>query len=327
MEEINKLNSILNSFKIKADCVNYRINDNYFYYDLRLTPSVKIKDIQKNAEEIALALMAPGKPSIKTLFEEGVVRLEFAKPRTTPLYLRDQFSRLDRANNLNCLLGKQSNGQEMWMDLAQNPHMIVSGTTGSGKSVLLHTIIANVLAKQNVDLHLVDPKNIEFSAYRGAKNTIVYNDYKSAVKLLDAMNNFMEMRYDMIRAGYHESYMNPVLLIIDEFADLILQDKNNELYKTLCKLAQKSRAAKINIVLATQRPSANIINGTIKANFPARISCKTSSHVDSKVVLDSVGAENLLGKGDALLKDNLRNLDRFQVAYTTAQENIRYFRS
>ena len=111
-----------------------------------------------------------------------------------------------------------------------------------------------------------------------------------------------------------------MVIFIDEFADLIMQDKNDQFYLALCRLAQKCRAARINIILSTQRPSVNIINGTIKANFPARIACRVASHVDSKVILDVSGAENLLGKGDALIKDNFRSLDRFQSAYTTATE-------
>jgi S-DNA-T family DNA segregation ATPase FtsK/SpoIIIE len=116
-----------------------------------------------------------------------------------------------------------------------------------------------------------------------------------------------------------------MVVIIDEFADLIMQDKEDQFYVALCRLAQKCRAARIHIILATQRPSVNIINGSIKANFPARIACKVASHVDSKVILDTSGAENLLGKGDALIRDNFRHLERFQVAYTTAQEVCSYF--
>ena len=103
-----------------------------------------------------------------------------------------------------------------------------------------------------------------------------------------------------------------------------MQDTSGELYLKLCQLSQKCRAAKIHLILSTQRPSANIVNGAIKANFPARISCKVSSHVDSKVILDATGAENLAGRGDALLRDNTRNLERFQIAYTTPQEVLHY---
>jgi len=119
--------------------------------------------------------------------------------------------------------------------------------------------------------------------------------------------------------------LKPILIIIDEFADLVMQDKGDMFFDRLCRLAQKCRAARMSIMIATQRPSVNIVNGAIKANFPARIACKVASHVDSKVILDTVGAENLLGKGDALLRDNSRNMERFQVAYTDATEVCQIF--
>jgi S-DNA-T family DNA segregation ATPase FtsK/SpoIIIE len=129
----------------------------------------------------------------------------------------------------------------------------------------------------------------------------------------------------MIRNGCLASRLPYLVLIIDEFADLIMQDIGDEFYTKLCRLAQKCRAARISIVLSTQRPSVNIINGSIKANFPARISCRVASQIDSKVIIDAGGAENLLGKGDALIKDNFRYLERFQIAYTTANEVCKYF--
>ena len=326
MEAINNFNTILNSFKINAQCVNYQKIDNYFHYDLRLNSSVKIKDIQKFSDEISLALKAPSKPNLKILHQEGVVRLEFAEPRTTPLNLFELFNNFKPETPTTCLLGKHSDGRNLFMDLAQNPHMIVAGTTGSGKSTLLHNIIANLLFSNNSEIYLVDPKGIEFSAYDGVfSNVNVYYDYKSANTLLEHIVELMEFRYTLIRNGCKHSAINPCVLIIDEFADLIMQDSDNTFYNNLCKLAQKSRAAKISIVLATQRPSVNIINGVIKANFPARISCKVSSHIDSKVVLDSVGAETLLGRGDSIIKDNFRYLERFQAAYTSPEQNINYF--
>ena len=328
METINIFNTILNSFKINAQCVDYKKTDNYFHYDLKLNSNVKIKDIQKISDEISLALRAPGKPNIKVLHQEGIVRLEFAEVRKSPLNLFDLFKKFKPQNSTTCLLGRQSNGSELHMDLSQNPHMIVAGTTGSGKSTLLHNIIANLLYSNKSEIHLIDPKGIEFSPYDLKFNNVnVYYDYKLANMLLAQLVDLMEFRYTLIRNGYNSSNIDPCVVIIDEFADLIMQDTNNKFYNNLCRLAQKSRAAKIHLILATQRPSVNVINGTIKANFPARISCKVSSHIDSKVVLDSVGAETLLGKGDALVKDNFRFLERFQVAYTTPEQNITYFKN
>ena len=326
MEPIKDFNSILNSFNIKASCIDHRKIDNYSYYDLKLLPNAKVKDIQKYSDEISLALKTPCKPSIKILHNEGVVRLEFASPRTTALNLFDYFSNdFVPKGEINCLLGQTVDGRKMWMDLAQNPHMIISGTTGSGKSTLLHNIIANLFNYNDVNLFLVDPKRIEFGDYKKIKSMNVYFSYDETMALISSAIETMEFRYEMIRSGQLSNNLKPIVIIIDEFADLIMQDKNDLFYLSLCRLAQKCRAAKIHIILATQRPSVNIINGTIKANFPARIACRVASHVDSKVILDVSGAENLLGKGDALVKDNFRFLERFQIAYTNATEVCSYF--
>lgn len=327
MELINDFNSILQSFKIKASCINHQKVDNYFFYDLKLNPTAKVKDIQKYSEEISLALKTPCKPSIKVIHQEGIIRLEFASPRTSPLNLFDFFTNKGiPKGDINCLLGQTVDGRKIWMDLAQNPHMIVAGTTGSGKSTLLHNIIANVLNYNDVDLFLVDPKRIEFSEYEKLnKNVQIMYTYDETMNLLNSSIELMEFRYDLLRMGHLTSSLKPVVIMIDEFADLIMQDKDDMFYTMLCRLAQKCRAAKIHIILSTQRPSVNIINGTIKANFPARIACRVASHVDSKVILDTSGAENLLGKGDALIRDNFRSLERFQIAYTDATEVCSYF--
>lgn len=328
MDNIQDFNQVLHSFNIKAECVNFKRSENYFYYDVKLNPRAKVKDIQKYSEEISLAIKTPGKPNIKVMHSDGIIRLEFASPRTGPLNLFDYFTtgRLPKGDIM-CLLGETVDGQKMWMDLAQNPHMIVAGATGSGKSTLLHNIIANLFNYNDVALYLIDPKRIEFSEYEsGLKSgaTVLYS-YDEAVDMITSTIEVMEMRYDLIKLGHKPSSFKPIIIMIDEFADLIVQDKNFEFYNGLCRLAQKCRAARIHIILATQRPSVDIINGSIKANFPARIACRVASHVDSKVILDGSGAENLLGRGDALVRDNTRFMERFQVAYTTPQEVCSYF--
>lgn len=326
MDTIQQFNQILNSFNIKASCLSARQVDNYTYYDLRLHPNAKVKEIQKYGDEISLALRKPCKPSIKVLHEQGVVRVEFATPREKPLRLFDFFTNSNvPEGDLVCLLGQTVDGEKVWMDLMQNPHMIVAGTTGSGKSTALHNIIANIFNYNDADLYLIDPKRIEFQLYEGVRGTQVYYTYDDTVQFLENMIEIMEDRYNKIRVGWNPQDLKPILIIIDEFADLIMQDKGDVFYERLCRLAQKCRAAKMSIIISTQRPSVNVINGMIKANFPARISCKVASHVDSKVVLDTVGAENLFGKGDAFLRDNFRHMERFQVAYTDAAEVREYF--
>ena len=329
MGPVDTLNSILQSFNIKANCINYKKSDNYFYYDIALAPKGKVRDIQRFSDEISMALKTPCKPSVKVRHEDGVVRLEFVTRRTNPLKLFEYFT-IDGdvpTGDLICLLGQDTSGNRVWMDLSKNPHMIVAGTTGSGKSTLIHNIIANLLNYNDVYMYLIDPKGIEFSDYEknNIPNVEVGYTYSDVINTLNTVLIAMEYRYEVMRKGLSLDSIPYIVLIIDEFADLIMQDKENQFYTKLCQLAQKCRAAKISIVLSTQRPSVNVIDGTIKANFPARIACRVASHVDSRVILDAVGAENLLGQGDALLRDNLRYLDRFQVAYTDASEICKFF--
>jgi DNA segregation ATPase FtsK/SpoIIIE, S-DNA-T family len=326
MDTTHQINKILSSFNIKASCLSASQSDNYQFFDLKLAPNTKVRELHKYSDELSLALRAPCKPSFKVLHEQGVVRMEFATPRTKTLGLFDYFTNDNvPEGGLTCLLGQTVDGERVWMDLLQNPHMLVAGTTGSGKSTLLHNIVANVYNYNNADLYLIDPKRIEFGDYQGIRGTQVYYTYDETVEFLGNMLDIMEDRYTKIRTIVDAKNFKPILIIIDEFADLIMQDKGDVFYERLCRLAQKCRAARMSIIIATQRPSVNIINGTIKANFPARISCKVASHVDSKVVLDVTGAENLLGKGDAMLRDNFRHMERFQVAYTDATEVARIF--
>ena len=325
MDTVLQFNHILNSFNIKATCLSMHQFDNYVYYDLKLHPRAKVKEIQKFSDEISLALKK-GKPSVKILHEQGVVRMEFVSPRSTPLRLLDLFTNDNvPKGDLICLLGQTVDGNRIWADLLANPHCLIAGTTGSGKSTLLHNIVANIFNYNDADLYLIDPKRIEFSQYEGIRKTQVYYTYDEVVEFLSNMIDIMESRYDKLRAGWNPQDLKPVLIIIDEFADLVMQDKGNMFFDRLCRLAQKCRAARMSIMIATQRPSVNMINGAIKANFPARIACKVATHVDSKVILDAVGAENLLGNGDALLRDNSRQMERFQVAYTNAAEVRQYF--
>ncbi len=328
MQLINEFNYLLNSFNIKATCVSYNNIGNYSYYDIKLHNSARVKDIQKYSDELSLALKMPCRPTIKLLHSSGVVRVEFILPRKANLELLDYMSNNNiPRGNINCLLGQAVDGNELWMDLSANPNLIISGTTGSGKSVLLHNIIANLYNYNDVDLFLVDPKNIEFIAYKNSmRNTAVMFSYHDALIMLNDIISLMESRYNQIRDGHAVSFKDTVI-IIDEFADLIMQDKNDNFYKNLCLLSQKCRAAQIYIILATQRPSVNIINGSIKSNFPARIACRVASHTDSKVILDATGAEDLLGNGDALIKDNFRNLERFQIAYINSKDIYNIFKN
>lgn len=327
-EKIQELNSIFTSYKIGATCLAYRESNNYCFYNVRLHPRTRVKDLEKYSNEIGLALRVSGKPSITLVPEEGCVRLEFFKSQAKKINLFDLFVNKGLpSGGLFCLLGQTIKGEKLWFDLVQAPHLLVAGSTGSGKSTLLHTLLANLINYHDVQLYLMDPKNIEFCTYAISLDREIHisSSYNDCLIMLDNLVQIMEQRYELLRDSTKLENLPYIVIMIDEFSDLILQDIDFQFYNRLCKLAQKCRAARMHIILGTQRPSVDIISGTIKANFPARIACKTASGVDSKVILDTVGAENLMGKGDSFIRLNSGGLQRFQVAYTDAVEVCKYF--
>ncbi len=179
MASVEQFNKILESFNIRAKCVNTQVVDNYFYFDLKLAPNARVRDVHRYSDEISLALKTPCRPSIKVLHDQGVVRLEFAAPRSTPLHLFDLFTNTDvPEGDLICLLGQSVDGKKVWMDLAQNPHMLIAGATGSGKTTLMHNIVANLKNYNECLIYMIDPKKIEFHPYDGKLDyTKVYYTY------------------------------------------------------------------------------------------------------------------------------------------------------
>ena len=287
--------------------------------------NAKASSIKRFSDEISLAIKSPCRPNIKIVHKDGVVRLEFAEVKPNKFSLFDYFTNNDvPSGKINILLGQSVSGQRVWIDLDQEPHMLVAGTTGSGKSTLLNNIIANLFNYSDATIKLIDPKKIEFAEYERRCGIQVAYTYGDARSMLSELYDVMEKRYDRIKANNLDD-MSPIVVIVDEFADLIIQDKDHSLHDIVCLLTQKCRSAHIHFILATQRPSVNIVSGSIKANFPARIVCRLPSHVDSKVILDTTGAENLLGHGDALIRDNIRDMERFQIAYTNPSEVCDYF--
>lgn len=325
MTNIEKLNNVLLAFKIPAKCSDFKEYKNAYFYDVELKPGAKLRDLEKYATELALALKAPSRPRFNVISDRGIVRFEFvnAKKPITNLFKLGYTSKRPEGI-LNCLIGETLEGEPLWFDLVRNPHMMIAGCTGSGKSTVLHAIIANVLLHTRTKLYLFDPKNIEFFKYEAVKNVDVKYTYNDCLETLELLCKEMDERYIAIKKSGGQLTYPYSVVIIDEFADLIYQDTGNCFYKALSRLAQKGRAAGIHIILSTQRPAANIVDGNIKANFPARISCKVATGTDSKVVLDTTGAEDLLGNGDAIIKNSQYNLKRFQAAFTTADEVIKY---
>lgn len=320
----DQMNITLRKIGVKARAIDYKHNGNYFHYDLSLLDGGKVSHVTRHLSEIALGIKS-SIPTAKLVEELGCIRLTFTSPIRSSISLLDSLSNNNLPNaQIPCMLGSKSDGSSQWFLLDKAPHTLIAGETGSGKSVLLHNIIANILNYSDSQLFIVDPKQIEFGAYAKV-GAHVYRSYNSTVNLINSLVDSMEQRYSYISAGGNVDSLRNVVCMIDEFAYLKQQDSSGELVDSILKLAQKSRAAKIHLVVATQRPSVDVINGVIKANFPARISCRVSSKVDSKVILDDYGAESLVGAGDAILRDSNNNMTRFQIAYTSSDEVIKTF--
>lgn len=322
MASPSDLNSILQSLKIKAECVDHRRVRNVSLFDLKLTGLGKVKDIEKYTNEISLALKAQTKALVKVIPSAGVVRLEICEGQPEKVSL---FDGIDRGTKeqlaLPMFLGSTIDGIDSWLDLKECPHVLIAGTTGSGKSVALHSFIGNSLRLLDTSLCLIDTKRVEFEPYNILPNVSIANDYSEALNMLKAIYREMEYRYKCMATESSKEFGN-VILIIDELADLVLQQDSHEFSQLLCRVLQKSRAAKIYVIAATQRPSVDIVNGAIKANLPCRIGFKTATSVDSRVVLDQVGAQSLAGKGDAIVKSYMHEYVRMQAAYTTSEEVI-----
>lgn len=338
IQMIETLNSTLQSLNLDAKCVAATEHRHFAFYDVKLGTKCPMTKISSRAREIALNLHSQSDPIIKLLRKEGLVRLQLVTGDPKPLPLLDLLKKHPKPEGiLPFLLGETDDGQVLWNDMAQNPHMLIAGSTGSGKSVLLHNLIANAINVGNVKLFLVDPKGVEFSAYASPEMTslvtqVVY-DYAAVLEMLESIIHIMDERYEMLKElGIQNieqapKLFKPILVIIDEVSELMLKDGKGKRFENLIlKLAQKSRAAGIYLVLATQHPSVKVLTGLIKANFAARMACKVSSRTDSQVVLDHPGAELLIGRGDAIIKNMAHDLVRLQVAYIDTKSVIWHFR-
>lgn len=335
-----EMNTVLNQLGIDGQCVRAERNRHLAFYDVSLAcRSTVLSKLSRNLSSIALAIKSHTIPLMRLVPENGIVRLQVALGTAQPVSLNELFAGEYIPENMvfPLLLGESDEGKKLWIDMNQNPHLLIAGGTGSGKSTLLHALIANgimlhTLRSRNVWIYLSDPKRIEFQEYNvpELKGIIpnIANSYAETISQLEGLISLMEDRYQqMSTTGMRNIEENPqalplVLCIIDEVADLMMQDKAHKLETLLVRLAQKGRAAGIFLVLATQRPSVDVITGLIKANFPGRIACRTASKKDSEVILDRTGAETLLGRGDAVLQNMRFASVRFQAAYTTPKNNI-----
>jgi DNA segregation ATPase FtsK/SpoIIIE, S-DNA-T family len=324
----DQLNSILNAFKIGARCVEFHQIRNFSLYDIKLRDGTRIKELEKFSDEIALSLHAKSKPLFKPCPDLGVLRMEICHSAATTIDLVSELEKLGKLEGaMPFYLGNASNGQDVIVDFVNNPHLLIGGSSGSGKSTLISTILTNALCRSNIEVDLVDTKGVEFEDFRiYFPNLKIANTYEKAYSLLVELNDDMEIYYKYLRekTDTKDHYRPYRLLIIDELADLMMMDGGGNLYELLLKLSQKSRGAGIHIVLATQRPDANVLKGAIKANFSARIALHCASAANSRIILDEEGAQSLSPRGDAIIKNYNHNSQRFQIAHSSTDRSIYY---
>jgi len=350
-----QLEATLRSFKIDAEVVEIQRGPVITMFEMELAPGIKVERIRSLDDDIAMAIKAQRVRIVAPIPGKSTFGVEVPNTLREVVRLHELLSSKEfNASNyaLPICLGKDADGRHLIEDLAKMPHLLVAGATGSGKSVCLNTIIMSVLYTRTPDqtkLILIDPKMVELSLFKSIPHLMcpVVTDMKKASSILDWAVSQMDERYAILsRTGtrniygynklgekglqerlgddYDEVLFKPVMpfiiIIVDELADMMMVSAK-EVECLITRLAQKSRAVGIHLILATQRPSTNVITGLIKANMPTRIAFSVASKIDSRVILDSNGAEKLLGQGDMLfIPPRTSFLKRAQGAYVSDEE-------
>ncbi|MCW3073853.1 MAG: translocase FtsK [Flaviaesturariibacter sp.] len=354
--ETNK-NQIINTLKnydIAISKISATVGPTVTLYEIVPAPGVRISRIKNLEDDIALSLAALGIRIIAPIPGKGTIGIEVPNHKKSVVSMKTMLASDKFIHNnfsLPIAIGKKIDNELFIVDLAGMPHLLMAGATGQGKSVGLNAILVSLLYKKHpsqLKFVLIDPKKVELSVYRHIENHFlaklpgeeeaIITDTKKVINTLNALCIEMDNRYDLLKeAGarnikeYNEKFtkrkLNPqkghqylpfIVLVVDEFADLIMT-AGKEVEMPIARLAQLARAIGIHLIIATQRPSVNIITGTIKANFPARIAFKVSSKIDSRTILDAGGAEQLIGKGDMLISYN-GEIVRLQCAFVDTPE-------
>jgi S-DNA-T family DNA segregation ATPase FtsK/SpoIIIE len=350
----NQIIATLKNYDIAIQRISATVGPTVTLYEIVPAPGVRISRIKNLEDDIALSLAALGIRIIAPIPGKGTIGIEVPNIRKSIVSMKTLLASEKFQNSQHSLpiaIGKKIDNENFIVDLASMPHLLMAGATGQGKSVGLNAILVSLLYKKHpsqLKFVLVDPKKVELSLYRviekhflaklpGEEDAII-TDTKKVINTLNALCIEMDNRYDLLKeAGcrnikeYNEKFtsrkLNPekghqylpfIVLVVDEFADLIMT-AGKEVEMPIARLAQLARAVGIHLIIATQRPSVNIITGTIKANFPARIAFKVSSKIDSRTILDAGGAEQLIGKGDMLVSYN-GEITRLQCAFVDTPE-------
>ena len=338
-----KLVDTLKSFGVETNLIGVSRGPSVTRYELQPAPGVKINRITNLADDIALNLASAGVRIEAPIPNKSAVGIEIPNQHKSMVTLREIISSSEFQNaksKLNVALGKDITGNATCTDIAKMPHLLIAGTTGSGKSVCLNCMIVSILYEakpSEVKLLMIDPKQVEFSIYNGIPHLLVpvISDVRKAAGSLAWAVSEMENRYKAFSAcgvrdikGFNkyvldhpeQQFMPQIVIFIDELNDLMMVSPK-EVEDSICRLAQKARAAGMHLVVATQRPSVDVITGIIKANIPSRLSLFVSSQVDSRTILDTVGAEKLLGNGDMLFNPvGMSKPVRIQGAFLSDEE-------
>lgn len=348
-EMARKLIDVLGSFNVEAEVVGMMSGPHVTRYELRLAPGTKVAKVSQLRDDIAYALASTEIRILAPIPGKQAVGVEVPNSSRRIVHLGDIMKSTKRGSKVKGLpadasplavwLGKDVAGRAVWTDIAKMPHILVAGTTGSGKSGCVNAMLTSVLLRSTPDqvrMVLVDPKQVELNYYESIPHLIapLVTVPRLAANVLGNLVKEMESRYTVmsevrarhitefnkVRARRGEPTLPHILCVVDELADMMMIAPA-DVEDAIIRLAQKSRAVGIHLVLATQRPSTDIITGTIKVNVPARIAFAVSSQVDSRVILDQGGAESLLGQGDMLFRPaGTSKLQRIQGAYVTEEE-------
>jgi len=330
------LEKVFEDFNIQISVKNVRAGPVVTLYEILPAAGIKINTIINLADDISRS-MGVGAVRISQIFGTQYLGVEVPNDHREAVKIKELISDKNFKNSIHKIplcIGKDISGNIEVIDLSKTPHLLVAGTTGSGKSVFINTLLASLLYKFSPDqlrLILIDPKMLELSVYNDIAHllTPVVTEPKKAIIALKWVCKEMERRYSLMNEegtrsleGYNQKASDPmpyIVVFIDEMADLMMT-AGKEVEHYVQRLAQMARACGIHLVMATQRPSVDIITGSIKANFPSRVSFQVASKYDSRTVLGEIGAEQLLGNGDMLMTKNGANLIRYQSAFISDSE-------
>lgn len=328
----------LKRFGIKGSVLQITAGPVVTLFEYQPQIDVPISRIIAREDDLALALQALSLRIIAPIPGRSVVGFEVSNAKRKTVYFAESvnspaFTQSDA--QLPLIIGQNTVGEQAIIDVTKMPHLLVAGSTGSGKSVALNAMLLSLLCKATPDevrMILIDPKRLEFAAYADIPHLLfpIVTDPKVAMNVLRWAISIMESRYEQMaaagvrniydyRALKNQNLMPYIVIVIDELADLMMV-AGKDIESSIARLAQMARAAGIHLILATQRPSVDVITGVVKVNFPARLACKVTSKIDSRTILDTGGAEKLLGKGDMLFLDTQGKITRLHGAYVSDQE-------